>query len=100
MLTFGLLQGKKTGISCVVQILSEVIAIVNNFLSTGSRDHQPSVAAATQPCTRTHPYIESRYSINPSKQVLNTYLLSIVYNFILYIFLCTIKFKYLKQNIF
>lgn len=97
MLTFGLLQGKKTGISYVVQILSEVIAIVNNFLSTGSRDHQPSVAAATQPCTRTHPYIESRCSINPSKQVLNIYLLSIVY-FMLYF--CTIKFKYLKQNIF
>lgn len=90
MLTFGLLQGKKTGISCVVQILSEVMAIVNNFLSTGSSDHQPSVAVATQPCTKTHPYIESRYSIKPSKQVLNANILSIVYDFMLYTY--TIKF--------
>lgn len=70
ILTFGLLRGKKTGMSRVVQILSEAIAIVNNFLSTGSSNHQPSVAAATQPCTKTHPYIESKHSINPSKQVL------------------------------
>lgn len=83
--------------SRVVQVLSVVIASINSFLSTGSSDHQPSVAVATQPCTRTHPYIDSRHSMNPSKQVLNTYLLNIKRTIVSCYIMCYEIQVYLKQ---